>query len=110
MWISYTRRRTDVLAWRGNISLNEEVVYITLFRSNVYGIIFSCQTLQVEKLKQHLMLICANKVLSCVTRFDDLFSVLELQCLIEFNTVVKSCHLINEMCSVAVYPMLYSGI
>ena len=32
----YTRRRTDVLAWRGNISLNEEVVYITLFRSNVY--------------------------------------------------------------------------
>ena len=62
----YTRRRTDVLAWRGSISLNEEVVYITLFRSNVYGIIFSCQTLQVEKLKQHLMLICANKVWSCV--------------------------------------------
>ena len=29
----YTRRRTDVLAWGGNISLNEEVVCITLFRS-----------------------------------------------------------------------------
>ena len=42
------------------------------------------------------------------TRFDYLFSVLELQCLIEFNTVIKSCHLINEICSVAVYPMLYS--
>ena len=26
------------------------------------------------------------------TRFDYLFSVLELQCLIEFNTVIKSCH------------------
>ena len=67
----YTRRRMDVLLsmerkYQFKLRSGLPSHYLGLMCTSNICIIFSCQTLQVEKFNQHLMLICVKKVWSCV--------------------------------------------